>query len=231
MTKNPPFSFSPAAGMQRNVGVLLATTRTADRPVLSDEAVQDYGLSVTQVPLAVLEQFLDAVQPDILLIEAVPDQDRTSLLNLLRRVRRNHPSLKSVLLLDELTSEFPVLAFQAGVRGILATAETSLDLLLKCLFCVHEGQIWISNNLLAQVLDAFSNAVLPPQRAVRGELSPREQQVMNLVVQGLSNRDIAEALRVTESTVKKYVYEVFNKTGASSRVELVLRALQPRLAA
>ena len=60
----------------------------------------------------------------------------------------------------------------------------------------------------------------------RDSMSRREQQVMNLVIEGMSNREIAKLLRVTESTVKKYVYEIFNKTGASSRVELVLQSLR-----
>lgn len=231
MMTNPPFRSSPPAGMQRNIEVLIAASRIADRPILSKEIARDFGLSFTHAPLAGLEHQLDANQPDVLLIDTVLEQNHGAVLSLLRRIHRNYPGLKCVLLVDGLASDFPVLAFQSGVRGMVPAAETSPELLGKCLFSVHRGQFWISNEMLAQVMEAFSTAVMQPQWAGRDTLSPREQQVMDLVVQGLSNRDIAEALRVTESTVKKYVYEVFNKTGASSRVELVLRALQPRLAA
>ena len=62
-------------------------------------------------------------------------------------------------------------------------------------------------------------------------LTVKEVQVATLVWKGMTNREIASTLRVTENTVKKYVYEVFNKTGASSRVELVLQALQSSPAA
>jgi DNA-binding NarL/FixJ family response regulator len=217
--------------MQSKIELLIATSGAADCPILPENVARDFGLSSTQVPWAGLERLLNESQPDVLLIDAVREQDHNVLLSLLRRMHRNYPGLKCVLLADELSSDFPVLAFQAGIRGILRAAEASPQLLGKCVFSVHEGQVWISNEILGQVLDTFSNSVLPPQWEGRGALSPREQQVMDLVVQGLSNRAIAEALRVTESTVKKYVYEVFNKTGASSRVELVLRALQPRLAA
>ena len=82
------------------------------------------------------------------------------------------------------------------------------------------------------MLNAFSKVIpMPTPRQVTPLLSPREQEVRELVVQGLTNREIAAVLKVTENTVKKYVYEVFNKTGASSRVELVLQALHSTPAA
>ena len=229
----PNFPFALAAGkkLQKDIQVLIAAAGFAIRPILREDEARNFGFSLTNVPLGRLETELSVERPDVLLIDSINEEDREALLGLLRRIRRNYPALKCVLLAEESAREFLVMAFQSGIRGFVPAAESTSEILGRCIACVHDGQIWIPNETLVDVLDAFSKAVLPSNSAGRGALSPREQQVMDLVIQGLSNRDIADALQVTESTVKKYVYEVFNKTGASSRVELVLRALQPRLAA
>jgi DNA-binding NarL/FixJ family response regulator len=56
-------------------------------------------------------------------------------------------------------------------------------------------------------------------------LTPREEQVVALVAEGLSNRDTARELGLSEHTVKKYLFRIFDKLGISSRVELVLYAV------
>jgi len=56
-------------------------------------------------------------------------------------------------------------------------------------------------------------------------LTPREEQVVALVADGLSNRQIAHELQLSEHTVKKYLFRIFEKLGISSRVELVLYAV------
>jgi len=56
-------------------------------------------------------------------------------------------------------------------------------------------------------------------------LTPREEQVVALVAEGLQNRDIAQELNLSEHTVKKYLLRIFDKVGISTRVELVLYAV------
>ena len=56
-------------------------------------------------------------------------------------------------------------------------------------------------------------------------LTPREEQVVALVAEGLGNRNIARELNLSEHTVKKYLFRIFEKLGISSRVELVLYAV------
>jgi DNA-binding NarL/FixJ family response regulator len=230
-TAGPPLSLLNSTRLSRGIQVLLAASSAAGRTVLSDEHTKDYAFFVSKVPLTGLESYLASVLPDVLLIDATDEEDRAWLLSLLRRMRRNYPALKSVLLVEESVHEFIVLAFQSGIRGIIPAMESTPQHVSKCVVSVHRGEFWIGTDTLASLLDAFSRAVLPTQWAGCDSLSPREKQVMDLVIQGLSNRDIAEILQVTESTVKKYVYEVFNKTGASNRVELVLRALRFQAAA
>ena len=68
-------------------------------------------------------------------------------------------------------------------------------------------------------------------RTVRERLSPREREVLGLVAQGRSNREIADALIVTEHTAKYHVAQLLNKLGAGSRAEAVTRAVSAGLLA
>ena len=66
---------------------------------------------------------------------------------------------------------------------------------------------------------------------VRGELTPRELQIVGLVVQGRKNREVAAALNTQEQVVKNYLRSIYDKTGVSDRLELALFVLHHRLLA
>jgi DNA-binding NarL/FixJ family response regulator len=217
--------------LQRRIDVLVAASKTEDRSILSENHAEYFGLALSSALLTDLECKLRTSQPDVLLIDVTGEKNRMALLQLLRKTRKDHPALRCVLLMDAEEIAFQVMAFQSGIRGIVPQTNDADQILGKCICVVHDGEFWIPNEVLEQIQDGFSKESLPLLEPARGSLSPREQQVMDLVVQGFSNRAIAEVLQVTESTVKKYVYEVFNKTGASNRVELVLRALRSSQAA
>ena len=99
--------------------------------------------------------------------------------------------------------EVVVNAFRSGARGLFCFADYPFRLLCKCILSVHQGQVWANSEKL---------------------LTPREEQVVALVADGLSNREIAQELGLSEHTVKKYLFRIFDKLGISSRVELVLYA-------
>ena len=83
---------------------------------------------------------------------------------------------------------------------------------------------------MGYVIDALSSS--PPTRVINakgeGLLSPREEQIVNLIAEGIGNRDVAQLLGIKENTVKKSLVRVFDKLGVSNRVELVLYALTHR---
>jgi DNA-binding NarL/FixJ family response regulator len=146
---------------------------------------------------------------------------------ILRRFHLTHPQIPKVLLLDSCDRELVISAFRSGARGIFPITEANLLLLRKCLLRVAAGQIWANTEQLSYLLDLISEA--PSLRVLnsRGSslLTPREEQVVALVAEGLGNREIARELNLSAHTVKKYLYRVFEKLGISSRVELVLYAV------
>lgn len=209
----------------QKIAVMIAGTASPRCSMPEDDPDRGVIIFRERLDFHNFESAIEERRPNVILIDGISTQSRSDILQFLRGLRRSFPELRCILVIDQSEMGFLVSAFQCGVRGLLLSQQLSTASLAKCVRCVHDGQVWISNEVLTSVLDAFSRAA--PLRTVpaSGSLSPREQQVLSLVVRGLSNREIAEVLSVTENTVKKYVYEVFNKTGTSSRVELVLQAL------
>ena len=120
-----------------------------------------------------------------------------------------------------------VQAFRTGARGVFSRAQSRPDLLCKCVVCVHRGQIWADSQQLEFVVDALAR--MPSVRTVKADranlLTKREADLLCLAAEGLTNREIAQQLNLSEHTVKNYMFRIFDKLGVSNRVELVLYAL------
>jgi DNA-binding NarL/FixJ family response regulator len=108
---------------------------------------------------------------------------------------------------------------QAGASGIVRkTAE--LTSLLACLRTVASGRTWMEDSV-------FRDSV-QPGRHPRSELTPREQQVLQLVEQGFKNKEIAVELGIRPGTVKIHLKHIFEKTGVRGRYGLALSGLKER---
>ena len=146
---------------------------------------------------------------------------------LVRRSHIAHPEIPKILLLDSYDREIVVSSFRSGAKGIFCFSDYPFRLLCKCIRCVHNGQIWANAEQLQQLVQEVTQ--VPSLRTVNAMglklLTPREEQVVALVADGLSNREAARELSLSENTVKKYLFHIFDKLGISSRVELVLFAV------
>ena len=118
-------------------------------------------------------------------------------------------------------------AFRSGVKGLFCFSEYPFRLLCKCIQSVHRGQVWANSEQLQYLIEGITQ--VPSLRMVNAMgiklLTPREEQVVALVAEGLSNREVAHELSLSEHTIKKYLFRIFDKLGISSRVELVLYAV------
>lgn len=108
---------------------------------------------------------------------------------------------------------------QAGAKGVLRkTAE--VETVLSCLLAVSTGKTWMEEDVFGEPirLDRFAQT----------ELTPRETQVMQLVEQGLKNREVARQLGIRPGTVKIHLRHIFEKTGVRGRYGLALQNLKHR---
>jgi two-component system nitrate/nitrite response regulator NarL len=140
---------------------------------------------------------------------------------------RSKPSV--IIILDSNKPTMVVEAFRAGASGIFSRDQSS-ELLCKCIHAVHKGQVWASSKELHFVIEALGPAPAARSISVRGTglLTKREEGVVHLVAEGMTNRDISQELKLSEHTVRNYLFRIFNKVGTSNRLELALYAIDRR---
>jgi DNA-binding NarL/FixJ family response regulator len=174
-------------------------------------------------------QELGTHKPDVALICAELEDGPEAGTKVLRELRRSHLTTSAIMLLQFRKPEYVVGAFRDGARGIFYRTH-SLKALSKCIRTVYQGQIWAGNEDLEHVFGALSHVKTLHLTDAHGTplLTPREEDVVRLVADGLKNREIAGRLGVTEHSVRNYLYRVFDKLGVSTRVELILYALSQK---
>jgi DNA-binding NarL/FixJ family response regulator len=168
-------------------------------------------------------------ETDVAVIGARLEEGALAGLNVTRQIRASHPKVNVVILLDSCSPTMVVEAFRAGASGIFSRNESS-ELLCKCIHAVHQGQVWANSKELRFVIDALAAAQLVKPTSPKGPglLTKREEGVVHLVAEGLTNRDISQQLNLSEHTVRNYLFRIFNKVGTSNRLELALYAIDRR---
>lgn len=196
--------------------------------LLTDFLSRQSGFRVVglAIDVAALLTMARRLEPDIALISTDLRDGPGSGIKALRDLHALVPHTKSILLFQEFEPDLVVESLRAGARGLFLRDHFDRGLLGKCLFRVSEGQIWLGSEELECVL-ATLNQSRPLRMNPEGAnlLSRREKEVVQLVAEGLGNREIAGRLELSEHTVKNYIFHIFDKLGLSSRVELVLYAV------
>jgi DNA-binding NarL/FixJ family response regulator len=164
-------------------------------------------------------------EADIALITA-SEADAAVKTKLLRQIRQANPSVRCIMLLDECSREQVVDVFTSGAMGVCSRNE-SCEVLCKCIDRVFHGQIWANTQQLHYILETLWTGNRVRLTDARGQalLTKREEEIVYLVAEGLRNREIAEQLKLSEHTIRNYLFRIFEKLGISSRSELILYAL------
>jgi DNA-binding NarL/FixJ family response regulator len=135
-------------------------------------------------------------------------------------LRLHFPGVPLIFLVQEGHNDAVIEALRLGARGIVYSNE-GLAQLAKCIDCVSEGELWVRQVDLGMIFEKLSK---PGGRMTDASgktlLSPREEEISRLVAEGMSNREVSQTLKITESTVKNSLFHVFDKLGISNRVEL-----------
>lgn len=180
-------------------------------------AIQRYAVTTEDLTQAVSE-----TRPDVALIGTNLQDGRLSGYNALRTLHVSQPAVRAIMVFDSHDRELVLSAFRCGAKGVFLRTEP-FEKLCKCICAVHAGQVWASSADIQALLEVFSTlAPLRPFNAnALNELTKRELQIVELVRQGLTNREIAQKFCLSEHTVKNHLFRIFEKVGVSNRVELV----------
>jgi DNA-binding NarL/FixJ family response regulator len=211
------------------IGVLVADSNQMQSQLLVSALRRrpEFHISSCNLETDAILRALASTQVQVAIMNTDHLRDGWQDMAIVRRVHLSYPEIAKVLLLDTHDRELVINAFRSGARGLFCFSDYPFRLLCKCIHSVHQGQIWASSEQLQYLIDGITQ--VPSLRVVNALggklLTPREEQVVALVADGLSNREIAGELNLSQHTVKKYLFRIFDKLGISSRVELVLYAV------
>jgi len=163
--------------------------------------------------------------PDILLLDLL--MPHLPGLETLRQLTASATGVHTILLCSSISSRQVLEALQLGARGVVL--KHNVAELLPAIEAVMAGKYWIQGKSVSnvvQVVDDLMRAGKESGAANRFRLTARELQIIALITQGYTNRDLAQALRITEETVKRHLTNIYNKVGMSNRLELALFAIE-----
>ncbi len=211
------------------IGVLIADSSRMQAELLTSALRRRSEFRVFTGPIEEISiaQAVSSTHARVMLFSLNHSANVASQMIAMRHIHLSFPEIPKVLLVESYNRELVVNAFRCGARGIFCVSDAHLRLLCRCIQRVAEGQIWANSEQMGFLLDVVSE--VPTLRVLNSRgaklLTPREEQVVALVAEGLSNRDAARELKLSEHTIKKYLFRIFDKLGISSRVELVLYAV------
>ena len=210
------------------ISVLLADSKQLENQLMAG-SLRNQGFQVFSCPSEVppILELLEGGKPDVMVISCAVPYSAAPDITMVRTLHLMHPQIPKICLFDIETRQAAVQAFRSGARGLFSLGNSSFQLFCECIERVHKGEIFATNQQLSYLLDSVCQSPCLRVVSATGEilLTSREEQVVALVTDGLSNRNVASELGLSEHTVKKYLFRIFEKLGISSRVELVLYAL------
>ncbi len=178
-------------------------------------------------------RLVDDLRPDVLVLDvqlsAAPQTEQMNGLQVARLLRtKNCPSAILILTAhDDPQTIFGLL--ESGATGYVLKDE-ALETLVNAVRCAAHGETWLSPSVARQVVHRAVQvppdpAVIPPMSGF-AELTPREQEILQLLALGLDNTAIAEKLNLTKRTVQNHISNIYGKLGVAHRSEALVLALQ-----
>lgn len=165
---------------------------------------------------------ISGLKPDVVLLDiSMPELSGIDIIPL---VIQKSPGTK-VLMLTASKDETKIFkSLKAGARGYL-TKNTTVSELTKAIKVVNKGQLWIERELFARYFDGGITSDIG-REGRQEKLTPREQDVLQLLVKGFTNKEIAHNLFISEKTVKSHLNKIFKKLNVSRRLGAILTAIK-----
>jgi len=169
--------------------------------------------------------------PDIVLLDL--DLGGDSGMALIAELTRTAGDARIIILTGLRDPEAHRQAVLRGAMGIVKK-EKAAEVLISAIERVHAGEAWLDPSLMAGVLTEMARSTKPkktdPEAAKIYSLTNREREVVALIGEGIKNKEIADRLFISETTVRHHLTSIFDKLGVADRVELLIYAFRHGLA-
>jgi len=170
---------------------------------------------------------LDELQVDILILDlGLPGMNGIEMAHI---VRQRWPSIKIVIVSSHNQSEEVIAALGAGAQAY-AMKDIKPYRLAQVIEMVHEGAFWLDPSIASQVL-SLAQTPVEAQTSVYQDfhLTERERDVLQLIVKGMNNQEISEALFISIHTTKAHVGSILGKLCVSDRVQAAIKAISEKI--
>ncbi len=205
--------------------------------IVEDDPMMQLGLeqSLSSAPdITVVGQVEDgyraveaaqSLKPDVIVMDiGLPRQDGIAAT---QQIKANQPDVRVVILTSHTTENEVIGSLSSGADAYCVKG-TSVDRLLTAIHAAFEGASYLDPQVARQVLDHLKPMTSVEPNIV-GQLSQRELEVLKLMVEGLSNPEIAAQLYLSPNTVKTHVRGIMNKLAVDDRVQAAVVALRAGL--
>lgn len=169
---------------------------------------------------------VDAYEPDVVVLDIrLPGM---SGVEVCQQITDKHPDIKVIMLTSYAEDEMLFAAIRAGAAGYVLK-QIGGDDLTRAIESVGRGEALLDPSLTQRVFEEVRKAQREEEASAFAELTNQEMQVLQLVSEGKTNREIAEALYLGEGTVRNYVSNILGKLGVANRAEAAAYAVQHNL--
>lgn len=163
------------------------------------------------------------LKPDIAVLDiSIP---RLNGLDLAEKLKAETPAVKVIILTMHKSGEFVSKALVAGVRGYVLK-DNALEELIECIELVYSNKIYLSHDITGIVVEGFVHKNRENAESGEGAISSREKEILQLLAEGKSNKDISDLLNLSVKTVETHRSNIMRKLGFRNITDLVLYAVR-----
>ena len=179
------------------------------------ETAQDISVVDKKTSINTTINSLRKLIPDVIIID--DDIYKMETRNLFHFIEINNLPTKILLLTNGCDEDTVLNGLSIGAHGFLPKHSSSSDV-INAIRAVKREEVWATRRLMSKFINQYSRFANDSNN-----LTKREQEVTQLIVQGLSNKEISDSLFISEKTVKSHITRIFTKTNVNSRIKLALK--------
>ncbi|MBZ4667665.1 MAG: degU [Defluviitaleaceae bacterium] len=216
--------------MKRNIRIIIADDHSMVREGLKqlieledDIEVIDQAGNGEEVIRKALEK-----KPDVILMDI--NMPVLNGIEAVKRLREENCPSKIIMLTIHNEIEYLLETVEAGIDGYILK-DSDLEALITAIHTVYEGESYIQPNMAAQLVRKMNQTPTPsnPKSELKNRLTSREIEVLQLITEGLLNKEIAQKLCISEKTVKNHVSNIFRKIDVCDRTQAAVYAIKERI--
>lgn len=166
----------------------------------------------------------EKLNPDVVVMDIV--MPKLNGIEATRQIKKVSPSTRVLILTAYDDDHYIMGLLEAGAVGYLLKSARGKDM-VEAVHAVYSGESVLHPTIIAKLLKQSMQRQIPevPSKSI-GQLSGRELEVLKLTAEGMSNKEIADALSLTTRTVKAHLGSIFMKLGVTSRTEAIVKSVR-----